>query len=196
MFDLDTGVYVWANTINGKVYVGSAAVSFDRRRWDHQHKLRQNKHFNRHLQAAWNRDGEVAFEFQVIETCEPSQCLAREQVCIDLFNATDPECGYNMQPTAGSPLGRPLTQATKDKISQANTGQTRSDESKTKMSASHKAMTIPPEQRAKMVASRVGLVPTQEHRDNISKAKRGKTFTDEHRAKLSAVARNRKPRVA
>ena len=60
------GIYKIINTINNKFYVGSA-VNFSRRKTRHFSELRRGKHNNRHLQAAWNKYGEQAFVFVIVE---------------------------------------------------------------------------------------------------------------------------------
>ena len=60
------GIYKIINIINSKFYVGSA-VDLKRRKTRHFSELRGNKHNNRHLQSAWNKYGEQAFVFVVLE---------------------------------------------------------------------------------------------------------------------------------
>ncbi len=67
MADLRTGVYCIRNGQNGKVYVGSTSRSLTGRQKDHLNNLRGDRHINRHLQHAWNKYGEEAFTFEVLE---------------------------------------------------------------------------------------------------------------------------------
>jgi group I intron endonuclease len=60
------GIYKIINAINNKFYVGSA-VDLKRRKTRHFSELRNGRHNNRHLQAAWGKYGEQAFVFVVIE---------------------------------------------------------------------------------------------------------------------------------
>lgn len=59
-------IYKILNQVNGNFYIGSA-VNALRRRARHWSELRNNKHNNRHLQAAWNKYGETAFVFIILE---------------------------------------------------------------------------------------------------------------------------------
>ena len=61
------GIYGIRNIINNKIYVGKTQVSFGDRWDDHKSKLRNNYHDNLHLQRSWNKYGESAFEFLIIE---------------------------------------------------------------------------------------------------------------------------------
>jgi group I intron endonuclease len=61
------GVYKITNTADGKVYIGSTAIDTDHRWSTHRALLRTGKHYNRHLQNAWNKYGESVFTFEVVE---------------------------------------------------------------------------------------------------------------------------------
>ena len=100
-----TGVYQIRNTVNGRVYVGSAAKSFKRRWAGHRRSLKLGTHCNRHLQAAWVKYSAECFVFEVLEECPPEMCIAREQWHMDDLRAYDVRYGYNLSPTAGSQLG-------------------------------------------------------------------------------------------
>jgi group I intron endonuclease len=78
--------------------------------------LRLGKSHNKHLQRAWGRYGEEAFDFVVLEQCEPNECLAREQHYIVAFGATNPVSGYNISPTAGSQFGFRHSEESKAKV--------------------------------------------------------------------------------
>ena len=60
------GIYKIINVLNNKFYVGSA-VDFKRRKRIHWWRLRRGDHSNKHLQAAWNKYGEKAFTFVIVE---------------------------------------------------------------------------------------------------------------------------------
>lgn len=77
-----SGVYAITNTLTGSQYVGSA-VNIDMRWRAHRHALRNHKKAPPKLQAAWDKYGEAAFEFSVLEQCPPNQCLIFEQKHID-----------------------------------------------------------------------------------------------------------------
>jgi group I intron endonuclease len=97
------GIYAIRNRRNGKIYVGSAAnIS---KRWSrHRKDLREGCHRNRHRQAAFNRYGEGAFEFVVLEFTLDLTC--REQYWIDITGCLNPDAGYNSAPRARNSKGR------------------------------------------------------------------------------------------
>jgi hypothetical protein len=94
---MKTGIYRITNKVTGKSYVGN--TKHFRRRWQrHRELLRQNLHHSKKLQGSWNKHGEGAWEWVVVEECPVDVLLEREQHYITLFNA----CfnGYNTSPKA------------------------------------------------------------------------------------------------
>ncbi len=96
---MNSGIYIIENTKNGHRYVGSAVDLKDRFRC-HRQRLCRGKHRNAHLQRAWNKYGEDAFEFEVLEHWEPEFLISMEQWWMNMLH---PE--YNIAPVAGSNLG-------------------------------------------------------------------------------------------
>ncbi len=93
-----SGVYGIVHMASGKMYVGSS-VNMSNRCLHHLKYLNAHKHSNGRLQNAWNKYGEAAFVFVVIERCSREHLLKSEQYWID-------KCGsYNLAPKAGSVLG-------------------------------------------------------------------------------------------
>lgn len=149
-----SGIYQIVNEVNGKQYIGSSA-ELRQRRIKHFGDLRRNKHYNPYLQNAWNKYGAGAFGFNVLFLCDPKNCILFEQRYLDFhqpFKWTGK--GYNLSPTAGSPLGvkrsdefrqnmkgnsrgfgskHPHTEETKRKMSKSHTGKTLSEEHKRKI---------------------------------------------------------------
>lgn len=66
-----SGIYRIRNLINEKIYIGSAD-NLDRRKNEHWKELRDQSHCNPHLQASWNKHGEISFTFEVVEECLPA----------------------------------------------------------------------------------------------------------------------------
>ena len=81
-----SGIYCIENTINHKTYIGSSKNIYQRL-LKHFALLRHNKHENAHLQSAWNKYGEEAFQWFVIEYCDNEYLTQKEQESIDLFGA-------------------------------------------------------------------------------------------------------------
>lgn len=179
------GIYMIRHLANGKRYVGSASDCAGRK-GTHLYQLRMGRHHSIILQRAWNKYGEDAFVFEIVETVENVALLIeREQFWIDHFGSACPGRGYNVAPKAGS-----------------RRGTKQSDEAKAKMAAARERRT--PEEKAviaeKLAAARRGYIHTAETlakmrgqkrsgdtRRRISVALVGKAKTEEHRARLSAA---------
>ena len=80
-----SGIYCIVNIKNSKKYIGSSK-NIRQRLWSHRAKLRHNKHDNAHLQSAWNKYGEHSFDYYILEKCEESLLLEKEQLYIDTIN--------------------------------------------------------------------------------------------------------------
>jgi predicted GIY-YIG superfamily endonuclease len=104
------GIYRIKNSINNKIYIGSTK-NIEARWAKHKALLRHNKHQNAHLQNAWNKYGENAFIFEVIEECKIKDLINREQFFIDNLN---PE--YNQTAIAGKVE---MTPERRDKLSKS-----------------------------------------------------------------------------
>lgn len=208
--EIRTGVYCIRNKANGKVYVGSAALSLKMRLYEHRRCLVAGKSHNKYLQKSWDKYGADAFEFLILERCPVSECVGREQYWMDQYRATERDFGYNLSPVAGSQLGFRHTEETKAKVSAANKarsqesrerhaallrGRKDSEETKAKKSASLKAAYAngkrkvghSEEARAKIGAAHRGKVLSSETRAKIGAARRGHPVSAETRAKIGAA---------
>lgn len=96
------GIYKIINITNNKFYVGSA-VDLKRRKARHFSELRNGKHNNKHLQAAWIKYGESSFIFVVVEELDKEvDLLAAENVW--LKEHVGKEYCYNLGVTATAPM--------------------------------------------------------------------------------------------
>ena len=86
------GIYAIRNIINKKVYIGQSN-DIEKRFSNHKYELRNNIHFNQHLQKAWNKYGETAFEFFILEECSLDKLDEKEIYYILLYNSY--RQGYN-----------------------------------------------------------------------------------------------------
>lgn len=128
MKEIKTGIYQIRNTVNGKRYIGSAINIYNR--WaTHKKFLNKGRHHNTPLQRAWDKYGKDAFVFELIEDCEKSRLINREQY---YFDVRKPE--YNISPTAGSCLGIKFTDEHRQKLRLAKLGCVLSEEHKENIS--------------------------------------------------------------
>lgn len=109
-----SGIYQITNTVNGKMYVGSAVNIFHR--WEtHLSDFKLKKHTSK-FQNAWNKYGAQAFEFSVIEFVEVKDSLLdREQYWLDLLDTA--KKGYNTNIKAESRLGTKMPKEVNEHLS-------------------------------------------------------------------------------
>ena len=188
----NVGIYQIRNLVNDKRYVGSS-IDIKKRKREHFNTLKSCRHRNSHLQRAWNKYGENAFIFEVLFTCVPSMCINYEQQVMDQWN---PE--YNMNPTAGSNLGRKFGDETKDKLRKINTGKKHTKETKDKMSRAHMGMVASDKTKAKISKAALGRKVSTKTKEKLSDAAAGNTHwlgrkhTEETKIKISETKRKRR----
>jgi group I intron endonuclease len=89
------GIYRILNTINNKTYVGSS-VNINSRKYKHFWMLSRGVHDNEYLQKSFNKYGEDIFSFEVLEMCDETKLIDRENFYIDKFKSNDLSLGYNL----------------------------------------------------------------------------------------------------
>lgn len=167
---IKSGIYQIVNRVTGRCYIGST-VDFDGRWKSHCKDLDRGKHVNPKLQAAWNKYGEEAFRFRIVEFVPDLGNLhTREQHYLD---TRKPE--YNICKIAGSVRGLKWTKKVPV-----------SDEHRKNLSLALKNRTFTPEWIAKMSAAAKARKASPETRAKMSASMKGKPFSDSHRAKLKA----------
>lgn len=132
---MTSGIYAITNITDGKKYIGRA-VNTDKRWEYHQWMLENNRHFNPHLQRAWNRGDE--FKFSIIEECKKELLNDKEIYWIAHFKTMDMRYGYNLCAGGQATTGRVCSVETKRKISQAHKGRKWSAEAIAKRTATVK----------------------------------------------------------
>lgn len=118
-------IYVIINKVNHKIYLGSTNDFTGRYNW-HFSYLKRKKHWNKHLQRAWNKYGEnnfTIFSIEEFNEISGNSLIKKEAKYIKKFNLVD--IGYNIQrdPTDVSGKNNPMynkkhTYKTKKKISE------------------------------------------------------------------------------
>lgn len=198
------GIYMILCRANGRGYVGQAQV-ISRRLAAHRTSLRGGKHYNVHLQRAWNAHGEAAFDFLELENCPEEMLDEREG-----FYAASIDAGliFNLKECGDS---YPRTEEHRRNLATARRAWVTSPEHMAKLQAGlaeyfasgehREAYT--PEVRAKISAARQGYEPTEAqraallafsakpksegHRRKISEAQKGKPRNPESIAKMTAT---------
>ncbi|TFW53165.1 hypothetical protein ES895_09980 [Bacillus sp. 007/AIA-02/001] len=99
------GIYMIQCTINNRIYIGQSR-DLKARLSKHKRHLRDNKHENKALQAAWNTYQESCFEFTILETYEGDNLdnilNKRERELITYYRSNKKPFGYNHTDGGGS----------------------------------------------------------------------------------------------
>lgn len=186
-----SGIYRIDHADSGRCYVGSSVNIPDRWSW-HRTYLKRNRHSNQHLQNAWNKYGESAFQWTVVETVGRDLLVEREQFWMDALGAYTN--GYNLRPVADSNRGNKHTPEARARMSAAQKGKKGiipSAEVRAKMAAAHRGRTHPSEVKAKIKAAHIrrGSSPkfTEEQRNRSILSRRGAKRTAEQRERIKVA---------
>lgn len=163
-------LYAILNMVNGKSYIGQTVRPSTR--WgDHQKLLRKGTHHNAHLQSAWRKYGEAAFQYAVVDEYPVSLADRMEEKWITQMGLNGGN-GYNIRPGG---LRTAHSSDTRKKLSLVRRA----------------AMAADPTFRDRVI------LPMQQARwsapDSRSKFRAAlkKAMTPEHRARLSEAAKAR-----
>lgn len=166
-----SGVYKIVNTTNGRQYFGSAK-RFKSRMMHHLNSLCKGSHHNKFLQNDWNKCGEEAFEFHVIEVVEGEQSirLLAEQKYLDDFHDKQDLC-YNFKK--------------KSKAESRSCYSKSPEETRALISANSKAMWADPDLREKILSRKQEVQKTEEYRNTCSEAQKKNWENDDRRKQTS-----------
>jgi NADH-ubiquinone oxidoreductase chain 3 len=125
-----SGVYRLTNLVNGKVYIGSGVNLSKRFTSYYSYSYISDYKRNMTIYKAILKYGYLNFTLEILEYCDLSDTIKREQHYLDLLN---PE--YNILKTAGSNLGYKHTEETLARMSKAALGRKHTEETIAKISA-------------------------------------------------------------
>lgn len=136
------GIYLIRCKSENKVYIGQSN-DIRKRYSSHLVSLRKNKHSNSYLQNAFNKYGEKDFVCEIIfevkdDNLDQEKLYDLEIYYISLYHSNDRVYGYNIE-SGGKSFGR-VAKETKEKISNANKGNTHSEETKKRFSEMRKGL--------------------------------------------------------
>lgn len=212
------GVYAITNVKNGKSYIGST-INFQKRKREHWNLLIGDKHWNNKLQHSWNKHGESAFQFHILEIVDDkTKLIESEQYWLDATQCHMRNKGYNICPTAANCLGRPVSEKTREKMrkkiwspemrmkmskrirgeNHPFWGKHLTSGHKAKIGAAHKGKIVSAETRAKLSKAlsgknhpNFGKPMSEEQKAKISAAHKGKIISDETRCRMGNAQRGK-----
>lgn len=142
-----SGVYLWKNNVNGNSYVGSSVDLGRRFKSYFNYNYITDPKNKMLIHRALIKHGYSNFSLLILEYCEVSNVIEKEQYYLDYLN---PE--YNTNKIAGSRLGSKHTEETLAKFR----GRVISKEARAKLSAVLKGKVLSKETRAKMSKAKTG----------------------------------------
>ena len=177
-----TGIYKITNLVNSKVYIGASKNIV--KRWG-AHKKCANSPIHSDLETY----GLDNFKFEVLLECPETMLAQWERDMICLYDADDPEKGYN------NPKDRPYSLKNSESHrgkSAWNRGLKASDEAKRKMSEAKKGRRLPEETKRKLSEANKGKSRSEETKRKLSEShkgqkswNRGLKASDETRRRMS-----------
>lgn len=188
-------IYRITCSANGKFYIGST-VNQTQRWARHRRQMRDGTHPNKNMLASWNKYGEAAFVFEVLESVDdPAALFAAEQKYLDEHAGKD-YC-FNWAKYADAPMrGKFGPEA-------SNYGRVFGPEMRARLSASISGKNhpnwgkqLPESTRLKIKEANKsnpwrGAKHTPEAIAKIAAASRGRPVSEETRAKRSAALKGR-----
>jgi group I intron endonuclease len=193
---IKSGIYQIVHIESGKCYVGQT-INLNKRWTEHRWHLAQGSHHTSRLQRAWKKHGSSAFQFKILEECEPDRLTEREQWWMDTLRPV-----YNSSPAAGSIAGMKFgerSEETKVKQRAAWTPERRaalaarnkanpvtwSVESRAKASATHTGRPKPLTPKGRAVLVGRNKARTWRPSPETARKPTPETFTAETRAKIA-----------
>ena len=91
---MSIGIYMIRNLSNNKVYIGQS-TNINRRWNDHKIKLKNNIHYNEHLQKSYNKYGEKFFQYSILCETSKENLNELESYYIQKYQSDNSKYGYN-----------------------------------------------------------------------------------------------------
>lgn len=186
---MENVIYKISNSINDKIYIGSAK-KFNYRKNVHLSYLRKGNHHSRKLQNHVNKYGVDSLIFEIIEECSSVDVLIeREQFYLDTLKPF-----FNIRKKAESQLGVVWSKESKDKLVKSRQkyydeirGKKRSPDICKKISEGKKKSNYrhSEETKIKIGNSSRGRRHSEESLRKISEASKGREMSIETRKKIS-----------
>ncbi len=198
----EAGIYKLTCIENGKIYIGKS-INIRNRMGDHR-KCCNKTEGRYYFEHALIKYGWDAFTVEILEIFENfdklkdnTALLDKESYYIGLFDSDNRDKGYNSCKHSTDRTGHKCSEETKEKIRQANLGNTRclgkkhSEETKEKMSLAHMGSIHSEKSKDKIRQGNLGKKMSEESKEKIRKANSGKILSEEtkERCKKSNLGR-------
>lgn len=182
-----SGIYCIENKVNSKKYIGYSK-NIKRRTIEHFNLLRRGKHENPVLQYAFDKYKEENFLTKILEECEEKEFNDKEIFYIEKMKSHVSENGYNIAKggnTPPSPLGKKMSEVTKQKLREINTGRKMPEEAVEKNRKNVLKRWENDEYRQRMRDVHTGKITSDETKKKMSKAQTGRKVLDTTKHKIN-----------
>jgi len=191
----ESGLYKIINKINGHWYIGSTKMSFAKRFRRHRGLFRKGRHYNKHLQNAYNKYGEKNFVFVMVKHSRKKLFIKIEQKIIDKHFGKV-YC-YNESKDASAPMtGRKHSPETILKLRAASNKRAKEIGENTRrcrLGTKHSAKTIRKMRisaKKRDDSKRIAILKSPEFRAKISKVTKGRKLSPQHLKNLRVIFRS------
>ena len=193
-----SGIYQITNKVNGKFYIGSS-IQIEIRWKQHINALKKGNHCNKKLQNSWNKYGEQAFEFSILE--ETNDLINREQFYV---NELKPELNICVEVVATA-LGvkrspESIAQRNRTMLERYGALNFTTPDSNLKRSMTQKGRPSPlrgrklsPQHIEQMRLNNLGRKPSPETRKLWSEQRRGRAVSEQQKEAIRKTLNEKKP---
>lgn len=147
----------------GKVYIGSTTKTFEKR-WQSYYNL--SCKWQRKLLNSLKFYGPENHKFYKLWEGDIKDMLSVEAILGRIYNVLDANEGLNCKLPKESDIYYAVSEETRNKISESNTGKKMSNEARLNMSIERKARGLTEEQKKKLAISRIGRKWSEKSKEN------------------------------
>ena len=113
------GIYKITNINNDKSYIGQS-VAVNKRLKMHMNQLKKNNHENIYLQRSYNKHGNDAFTYEILEYCSTENLYIRENYWITFYQTHLAKYGYNIVLPSADEVKSSASLELRNRISERN----------------------------------------------------------------------------
>jgi len=167
---------------SGKYYIGQTCRSLRERSGYDGRRYKRCAHFY----SAILKYGFENFKVKVVmSNLSKKEADWLERYLISYYHSNESQFGYNITAGGKGTSGYVVSEETKQRLREFNTGKTLSEEHKRKISESNKGQKVSEKQREILRKCRLGKHLSEETKKKVSESLKGRLLSEEHKRKIS-----------